>query len=104
LEQLVKERTAGIEAANQTLRASRRAALSLTEDALEARRLAEQEVLKRRQAMDALRELNTELEQRVADQTAEIREANETSNCASRSAPPNSKPPTIPSAARVCPR
>jgi len=41
LEQQVKERTAGIQAANEALKASRQAALSLAEDALEARKEAE---------------------------------------------------------------
>ena len=83
LEDRVVTRTAELEAANETLRQSRIAALNMMEDAIEARGEAEQtnaslqlEVGQRKRAEDEIRQLNTELELRVRDRTAELEVAN----------------------------
>lgn len=76
LEQRVAERTSELQAANTSLRDSRRAALNITEDALEARRQAEaasielrREVAERQQAEQSLLVLNEELGNLVLERT-----------------------------------
>ncbi len=66
-------------AVNAQLQDSRRAALNLMDDAVSARRQAEQvsadlrrEVAERQRAQEALRELNTTLESKVVQRTAEL--------------------------------
>lgn len=72
LEQRVAERTAELQAANATLRDSRRAALNMMEDADAARRQAEEASAERERVEESLRRAHDELEQRVAQRTGEL--------------------------------
>jgi PAS domain S-box-containing protein len=76
LEQRIIERTAELHAVNETLRASRVAALNLMEDAVIARKLNEEkskelglEILERKRVEEALVTLNKDLENRVFQRT-----------------------------------
>jgi len=75
LEQRVAERTAELQAANATLRDSRRAALNMMEDADAARRQAEEASADRKRVEESLRRAHDELEMRVADRTEELASA-----------------------------
>ena len=83
LEDRVTQRTAELNATNESFRQSRIAALNMMEDAISARDVAtlanaalEREVGQRKRAEDEIRQLNTGLEQRVRDRTAELEVAN----------------------------
>ncbi len=83
LEERIALRTAQLQTANESLRRSRLAALNLMDDAVAARRRAEetntalqQEVLERKRIEQERQRLTDELEQRVADRTRELAAAN----------------------------
>ena len=77
------ERVAELQTASSELQDSRRAALNLMEDALQARQLAEtlnaelrKENSERRQAQENLHNLTADLERRVAERTEALQQAN----------------------------
>jgi signal transduction histidine kinase len=83
LEEMVRTRTAELDASNQALRQSQTAALNMMEDAVRSRDQFAQahanlqrEMAERRAAEERVRKLNAELEQRVRDRTAELEAAN----------------------------
>jgi signal transduction histidine kinase len=84
LEDRVNSRTRELETANETLRRSRLAALNLMEDAITARASVELvnaalqvEMKQRKNAEEAIRQLNVELEMRVNERTEQLRTANQ---------------------------
>ncbi|HEX9005697.1 MAG TPA: ATP-binding protein, partial [Bacteroidota bacterium] len=83
LEERIAQRTTELQVANETLRRSRLAALNLMEDAVAARKRAEEttaalqhEILERERSEKERERLTDELEQRVGERTRELAAAN----------------------------